>query len=244
MQKTRFDFIWTRERTKDSYIPLHQHKYYELVYYPHGAGITNIDDKEYRFSSNTFAIIPPNTFHDELHLANSEVICLGFSYTHQFDYNFHLDATRSILKLLKEILHESTEQALGYQQMISNKLEELFIQIQRIQTPKNTSAKSFDHIINYLEENYHEKIQLSSFAEQLNISYDYFQHKFKEITGNSPQQFLLEQRLNAAKTLLITEHFSCTEITYRCGFSTPAQFSMLFKKKYGVSPKKFPTSLS
>ena len=77
----------------------------------------------------------------------------------------------------------------------------------------------------------------------MNISYDYFQHKFKELTGFSPQQFLLNQRLLAAKELLQNSRLSCTEIAYRCGFSTSAQFSMLFKTHLGMSPLAFRNSL-
>jgi len=80
---------------------------------------------------------------------------------------------------------------------------------------------------------------LSDCAKQLNLSYDYFQHKFKAITGCSPQQFLIKQRLKASKKLLKEGELNCTEIAFRCGFSTSAQYSALFKKEYGSSPLQY-----
>ena len=101
------------------------------------------------------------------------------------------------------------------------------------------NTKNFDYIINLLRENFFEHINLSDCAKQLNISYDYFQHKFKKLTGTSPQQFLIEQRLLFAEKLLIEGNSNCTEIAYRCGFSTSAQFSAFFKRRFGQSPLQY-----
>ena len=122
--------------------------------------------------------------------------------------------------------------------MIQVKLNELYLHIIR---DHNTLSeeKSFEYIINYIKENYHEKMILSNCAKQLHLSYDYFQHKFKKITGYSPQQFLVKQRLLASEKMLRNSELNCTEITYRCGFSTPAQFSSLFKREYNLTPLQF-----
>lgn len=239
MRDLKIEFIWKRQRAKDCYIPFHAHKYYELVYYPYGSGVTNLGEHAYHFGPNTFAIITPDTEHDELHLTNSEVICLGFSCAHELPELFCRDDSMKIQTIVKEILKESSNQAFDYQNMMIAKMNELYIQLLRLQRPKSAAPKNFEHIINYINENFHEKIQLTTFAKQLNISYDYFQHKFKSLTGYSPQQFLLNRRLDAAKELLSSGNLSCTEIAYRCGFSTPAQFSMLFKQKHGYSPLSF-----
>ena len=73
----------------------------------------------------------------------------------------------------------------------------------------------------------------------MNFSYDYFQHRFKEITGYSPQQFLIHRRIEAAQTMLTDNSGNCTEIAQRCGFSNSAQFSALFKRETGYSPQQW-----
>ena len=239
MQNLEIEFIWKKPRRKNTYIPPHSHNFYELVFYTSGSGITTLEGTVYDFGSNTFALISPGTLHDEQHLTDSEVICLGFSCEDVLTEMFFTNNASTILKVLKDILRESSNQEPDYQSMIFTKLNELYILLKRIQHPKSACPKNFEHIINYISENYHEKIQLASFSGQLHLSYDYFQHKFKQLTGLSPQQFLLNRRLDVAKQLLLQGNLSCTEVAYRCGFSTPAQFSMLFKKTHGISPLNF-----
>ena len=239
MKTARLVSVWKAERPKNWSVHMHAHNYYELVYYTKGSGITNVLDSQYTFQQNMFVLNPPEAEHSETHLSDGEVICLGFSMNAQFSQFLFTDASLRILNILQDILSEAISQAFGYKEIIESKLQELYIQIQRLQKAPSVNTKNFEYIIRYLAENYHEKILLSSCAKQLNISYDYFQHRFKQLTGYSPQAFLLKQRLSAAKQLLEQGNLSCTEIAYRCGFSTSAQFSMLFKKSYGITPGKY-----
>lgn len=238
MQDLRLISIWEAKRNQNSYINYHSHKYHELVYYPSGNGKTEINGKTFPFSDHCFAVIPHNTEHNEIHCSNSEVICLEFSSAEDLPLGFYTDPTYTIHKILKELLREIKEQKYGYKDMLTIKLRELLLNIKRSEN-STRDTKSFEYIINYIQENFHEHIIFSDCAKQLNISYDYFQHKFKALTGHSPQQYLIEQRLLAAKKLLNESNFNCTEIAYRCGFCTSAQFSALFKNRYGVTPLQF-----
>jgi len=225
-------------KTENSYVNFHSHNYHELVYYPNCKGKTNIGGHTYIFSESSFVIIPPHVLHDDYHQLPSHVICIIFTGMPPLQQGLYKDPFGAIHKILKEILFETQNQKYGYREMIQVKLNELYLHIMR---DKNTLSeeKNFEYTINYIKENYHEKLILSDFAKQLHLSYDYFQHKFKKITGYSPQQFLLKQRLLASVKLLQNSDLNCTEITYRCGFSTLAQFSALFKREYGMSPSQF-----
>lgn len=238
MRNLQLISAWKATKTKNTYVNYHSHKYYELVYYLSGNGKTEIDGKVFHFSDNSFAIIPGNTEHDELHYSDSEVICLIFSGIKDFQLGFFEDYSHTISKILNELLYEANKQTYGYKEMLVIKLNELILNIIRIE---NTiiDTKNFEYIINYIRENFHEHINLSDCAKQLNISYDYFQHKFKALTGYSPQHFLIEQRLLACKKMLKEGNYNCTEIAYRCGFCTTAQFSAMFKKRYGTTPMQF-----
>lgn len=238
MQDLRLISIWSAKRPRDFYVNYHSHKYHELVYYPYGNGQTVIGDQTHLFSDNCFAVIPYSIEHNETHYSDSEVICLEFSGAQDLPIGFHKDPSRAIYKILKEILGEVKYQDYGYNDMLALKLNELLLYILRNEKI-TTDTKNFEYIINYLQENFHEHISLSDCAEQLNISYDYFQHKFKAITGCSPQQYLMERRLIAAAKMLKAGIHNCTEIAYRCGFCTSAQFSALFKRRYGLTPLQF-----
>ena len=240
MQNLRFISIWEAKRNKNLYVNYHSHTYHELVYYPSGSGETDIGGTVYQFSENCFALIPHHSEHNEIHHSSSEVICLGFWTADDLPFGFYSDSNHTILKILKELLSEVKNQKYGYATMLTIKLHELLLHIFRSENSTATT-KDFAYVINYIQENFHEHIHLSDCARQLNISYDYFQHKFKTITGYSPQQFLMEQRLQACRKLLKDSNYNCSEIAYRCGFCTSAQFSTLFKKRYGVTPLQFKT---
>ncbi len=239
MFKTRFMSIWKADKNSNTYVNFHSHNYYELVYYCNGNGNTIIGESEYRFRKNSFVVIPPRVIHNESHCDDGQVICLGFSSEINFFKNFSIDDTLRVYRILEEILKETENQDYLFEEMSNTKLRELCIFLQRKNNQSSTAEKNFDYIINYLNENFHEKIILTDCAKQLHLSYDYFQHKFKEKTGKSPKQFLINRRLEMAENLLMQTSLNCTEITYRCGFSTSAQFSKLFKIKYNLSPLEY-----
>lgn len=73
-------------------------------------------------------------------------------------------------------------------------------------------------------------------AEQLGISEVYLGRLFKEENGISPRKFLIEARMEEAKSLL-EEHFSVTQVSQMVGYKDVFQFSKAYKKYYGYSPK-------
>lgn len=238
MSEIQLISIWKAPKCRDTYVNSHAHKYHELVYYIHGKGKTIIDGNGYAFCDNNFAVIPPYIRHDEKHFSDAEIICIEFSGEITLPQGVHVDTLGLISKILKEILEEAQYQYYGYKDMIAAKLIELCLRLIRVEKC-DPLEKNFEYIMNYLKENYHDKIILSNCAKQLNISYDYFQHKFKKITGNSPQQFLIKQRLNASEKMLRAGKVNCNDIAYLCGFSTAAQFSALFKKEFGKTPLQY-----
>ncbi len=231
--------IWKANKAPGTYVPFHNHKYHELVYYPFGKGTTAIGDTNYSFSAHSLAIIPPFALHDERHDENGCVICLVFDGDMELEKGIKKDAIGRVQALLESILSEAQEQKYGYEDMIRAHLCELAVHLLREEQKKGCEEKDFGYIINYMKENYHEKMVLGDCAAYLHLSYDYFHHRFKQITGFSPRRFLLLCRLHAAERLLTEEDIDCTEIAYRCGFSTSAQFSALFKREYGKTPLQY-----
>ena len=55
----------------------------------------------------------------------------------------------------------------------------------------------------------------------------------------TPNNFILDIRLNAAHQMLLEEkNLNVSEVAYRCGFSDPKYFSRCFKKAMGVTPSE------
>src|SRR5258705_2851155 len=62
---------------------------------------------------------------------------------------------------------------------------------------------------------------------------------FKEIYGNSIFAFLLEHKLDHARLLLDTMKYQVNEVAFQTGYTNPSHFIAAFKKKFGVTPKKY-----
>ncbi|PZP48054.1 MAG: AraC family transcriptional regulator [Pseudopedobacter saltans] len=87
-----------------------------------------------------------------------------------------------------------------------------------------------------LQEAYGRDVNMTKIAKQLTVSYSKFRKDFKMVTGVSPNQFLIEIRLNKAKELLKATNIPICEIAGQTGFDTLFYFSRLFKKKFNVAP--------
>ena len=94
----------------------------------------------------------------------------------------------------------------------------------------------------YLEEHCLEDIQIKELAEQFYISVYYLSHSFKSMTGYSPKQFLLMNRLSYAKDLLWNTKKPIAQIAVECGFGNANNFIRAFKKHTGAAPGKFRSS--
>ena len=94
-----------------------------------------------------------------------------------------------------------------------------------------------NRIINYLNENYDQKISLEQIAHNMFLSPVYISKIFKEETGESPINYLIKIRLEKAKDILLNSvGGSIKSIANQVGYDDVYHFSKLFKKYYGISP--------
>jgi AraC-like DNA-binding protein len=84
---------------------------------------------------------------------------------------------------------------------------------------------------------------LAELAGPLRLHPTSFCRAFKQSTGLSPHRYLLEHRVNRAKEMMKDRKRTLTEIALDCGFSSSSQFSIVFKRITGISPRGFRLSL-
>lgn len=62
---------------------------------------------------------------------------------------------------------------------------------------------------------------------------------FKEIYGNTVFGYLLDHKLDHARLLLDSKKYQVAQVAYQIGYTNPSHFIAAFKKKFGVTPKKY-----
>jgi AraC-like DNA-binding protein len=62
---------------------------------------------------------------------------------------------------------------------------------------------------------------------------------FKEIYGNTVFGYLLDHKLDHARVLLDSGKYKVNEVAFKTGYTNPSHFIAAFKKKFGVTPKKY-----
>jgi len=238
MAELEYLCIWVDD-TNARCIKPHSHQFNELVYFKKGSAVTNIGKTAYNVEEGTFTIIENGVLHDEIRHGDTQTVCLIFSGDEGLKSGIYTDDSGEVLEILMYMIKEYHLKAYGQNKMMNLKLKELGLLVNRINMQEKSISKDFSYAINYINNNYKEKISFTKIAEKLNLSYDYFQHSFKKVTGYSPRTFLINKRLEEAEKLLRINEHNCTEIAYLCGFSNSAQFSMLFKKRYSVTPREY-----
>ncbi len=104
--------------------------------------------------------------------------------------------------------------------------------------PKEYS-KRMNEVINFILINLKEDLPLEKLAAVANYSPFHFQKIFKQVTGESPTQFIIRSRLEtAAHVLIMHDHKSITEVALENGFSSPANFARSFKDYFGFSAEE------
>ena len=82
-------------------------------------------------------------------------------------------------------------------------------------------------------------LSVDRIADEVGISRVHLHRKMKELTGQTPHDFIRNIRLKQAAHLLANQNMNVTEVMYACGFNNAASFSTIFKKFYGLSPRDF-----
>ncbi|OBR67792.1 AraC family transcriptional regulator [Paenibacillus oryzae] len=96
--------------------------------------------------------------------------------------------------------------------------------------------------LDFIHINYAERISISGLAEMIGIDRVYLSNIFKESMRVSPQQYLLQYRMDKACELLLDSELTVSEIARSVGYGDPLLFSKMFKKLTGAAPTYYRAS--
>ena len=83
-------------------------------------------------------------------------------------------------------------------------------------------------------------VKTSSYlSDTLGHSYGYLSNLFSEVTYTSIENFIILQKIEYTKQLIINENLSLTEIAFKLNYSSVAHLSTQFKNTTGITPSAF-----
>jgi AraC-like DNA-binding protein len=93
-------------------------------------------------------------------------------------------------------------------------------------------------LIHYHKEPFHENYS-SYIASKLHKDYTYLSNLFSDVTGTTIEKYIINQKIERVKELLVYDELTLSEIAYELGYSSVAYLSGQFKKVTGLTPGHF-----
>ncbi len=155
---------------------------------------------------------------------------------------------------LKDVKLEIRDNPLiGGQQMIKTHLEQFLIMLIRSEQGKQEeriflSKESMDNhlvsqIMKIVDKNIHHRISVEQICKQLDYSHTYLSKIFKNATGYTILEYILNTRIQEAKKLIREERYNFTQISELLSFENSYYFSRVFKRVTNMTPTEYKHSV-
>lgn len=97
-------------------------------------------------------------------------------------------------------------------------------------------------VISYIDAHLDENLTLDRLARETGLKRSHFASAFRLATGQSPRQYVIRRRVDAARELLSARAGPISEIAYRTGFAHQSHLSRAIRKLTGMTPRELTTS--
>ncbi|MEZ4687991.1 MAG: AraC family transcriptional regulator [Bacteroidia bacterium] len=181
---------------------------------------------------------------DVLGMMNEDRARVDHDDWHFFVPDFHFMRSPAIQQIIQRMIFLFTENHPSKDLFVDMMLKELLVRILQSESrgqllqlaggPSSHSRLAF--IVHYIREHIHEKLSVKSLSNKACMSESNFYRAFKNELGQSPVDFINEERLSMAAGLLTDPNNQVQDVSLMCGFNSLSYFTRLFKRKYGCSP--------
>ena len=93
--------------------------------------------------------------------------------------------------------------------------------------------------LDYIEQHYAKPINVELLANLTTMSKSYFFKTFKSITGHSPYEYVIRQRISKSKYLLGNPLLSLDQISEQVGFESTSNYIHTFRRYENTTPSKY-----
>lgn len=168
---------------------------------------------------NTFIVIATLTSRAAIHggMRERDAFLLSDRFIQQVEL---LNTQEKILNLQYHMLTEFTEQ------------------VEKLRRDQHVTKLSLD-VANYVQAHLFEPIHVERMAEEFYLSRPYLSSRFREETGQTLTDFILNEKTEEAKRLLRYSDKSASAIAAYLGFSSHSHFCRVFRKYAGVTPNEY-----
>ena len=240
------DFISaSRKRFSGSMEP-HGHNFFEIEFVISGSGSYIIDGKKYDIKPNAVFFMTPANVH-YIEASDMEIINVMFRSNGEilpFDVLFRMPSffalnesdgalVSGMLSELLAVYKDDSDYGSLLLKCVCKKLAAF------ISPEKETTKTYVSEAMAYVLENFRYGISLESVAKKVGVSRAYLSDSFLKQTGTNFSTYLDDLRFSYAITLLDSTDMSITDVCLSSGFADYSNFLRRFKKRYGVTPKKY-----
>lgn len=95
------------------------------------------------------------------------------------------------------------------------------------------------HAVEYINRNYSKRLKINEMADYIGVNRSYLTSSFKKAMGCSPQEYLVNLRMEKARSLLTKTDMPVNAVANAVGYSDQLAFSKIYKQYYGLSPKAY-----
>ncbi|KAB1068053.1 AraC family transcriptional regulator [Tamlana haliotis] len=223
-----------------------------LIYIPTGRGVLETKRGEWEVNSGDVMVLFPGEWHkykpsmetgwEEYWIGvRGEVLSnriLKDLFPENTSYVKSIGYQEELIFLFNQSIKLVKRNSAGYRKILAGIVLQLVAYIIAHENEElgNREEQLCDKVIEYIRENLNTDINFKELASQHHLSYNRFRTVFKNNTGISLQQYLIQERLEHAKRLMINTELSLKEISAKTGFNSLFYFSKVFKSKMGYSP--------
>lgn len=153
---------------------------------------------------------------------------------------------QAVRRLALEALEEAKHALPGWELQQQTLMIQMLVHMQRYSMSCNhdhlqedSSTQGIILAIDYLMAHWAEELDMDLVIEQSHLKKTWFYTKFREVTGLSPNEFIVRLRLQYAAHMLQSTSNSITDIALTCGFGSASYFNKVFKAFHHLTPREY-----
>ncbi|OPJ63991.1 response regulator transcription factor [Clostridium oryzae] len=108
-----------------------------------------------------------------------------------------------------------------------------------IEKQKDKNQQVVDKVIKFIEKNFGNQIIINDVAKDIYLSPNYIRNIFKEKTGTTFLEYLVDFRMKKASEFLKDKSLKVHEVSNKVGYENVSYFCSVFARHYGVSPSEY-----